>query len=102
MDRHDLWKNVDSYKRKIFLKNEIKKQALKSIKKNHYLPYIYRNKAAFYLSNLPKIATISYLNNRCYVSGRSQSVDRKTRTSRFVFRSKIYASDLPGFRRASW
>ena len=101
MDRHDLWRNVDIYKRKIFLKNEIKKSLLKSIKKNKYLSYMQRNKAAFYLANLPKISTISYVNNRCYLSGRSQAVDRKTRSSRFTFRSETYKSHLPGFRRAS-
>jgi len=101
MDRHELWQNVDNYKRKMFVKNEIKKQLLKSIKKNKYMTYMQRTRASFYLSNLPKIATITYVNNRCTVSGRSQSVDRKTRTSRFVFRQSMYKSDLPGFGRAS-
>ena len=101
MDRHELWKNVDTYKRKIFLKNEIKKQLLKALKKNRYLSYMHRYKASYYLSNLPKIATVSYLNNRCYVSGRSQSIDRKTTTSRFIFRTQVYKSNFPGFRRSS-
>lgn len=102
MDRHNLWKNVDNFKRKLFLKNEIKKQLLKSIKKNKYLSYLQRTKASFYISNLPRTATLTYATNRCYVSGRSQSVDRKTRLSRFKFRNHAYASDLPGLKRASW
>lgn len=102
MDRHSLWKNIDNYKRKLFLKNEIKKKLLKAIKKNKYMTYAQRYKASFYLSNFPKIATITYSNNRCFISGRSQAVDRKTTTSRFEFRQFIYKSNLPGFRRASW
>ena len=86
----------------MFVKNEIKKQLLKSIKKNKYMTYMQRARASFYLSNLPKIATITYVNSRCASGGRSQSVDRKTRTSRFVFRQNMYKSDLPGFSRASW
>ena len=101
MDRHELWKSIDLYKRKLFIRNEIKKQLLKSIKKNKYATYLQRNRAAFYLSNLPTTANLSVTNNRCFITGRSQSVDRKTRTSRFVFRSKAYRSDLPGFSRAS-
>ena len=85
----------------MYVKNEIKKQLLRSAKKNKYLTYLQRSRAAFHMSNLPKISTITYVNNRCSVSGRSQSVDRKTRTSRFVFRENMYKSDLPGFRRAS-
>jgi ribosomal protein S14 len=101
MDRHELWKSVDLYKRKLFIRNEIKKQLLKSIKKNKYATYLQRSRASFYLSNLPLTANLSVINNRCFVTGRSQSVDRKTRTSRFVFRNKVYQSDLPGFSRAS-
>ena len=26
MDRHELWKSIDLYKRKLFIRNEIKKQ----------------------------------------------------------------------------
>ncbi len=66
------------------------------------MTYSQRYKASFYLSNFPKIATITYSNNRCFLSGRSQSVDRITSTSRFEFRQNIYKSYLPGFRRASW
>lgn len=101
MDRHNLWKSVDNFKRKVFLKNEIKKSFLKSIKKNKYMSYLQRSKASFYLSSLPKTSTITYRNNRCYVTGRSQSVDKKTNMSRFEFRKRTYSSDLPGFKRAS-
>ena len=66
------------------------------------MTYAQRYRASFYLSNFPKISTISYVNNRSFITGRSQAVDRKTTTSRFEFRQIIYKSDLPGFRRASW
>lgn len=102
MDRHNLWISIDNYKRKLYLKNEIKKKILKSIKKNKYMTYIQRYKASFYLSNLPKTATLTYVNNRCYITGRSQSVDIKTKMSRFEFRKQVYSSYLPGYKRASW
>lgn len=101
MSRHDLWCSIDHFKRKMFLKNELKKQLLKAAKRNKYMSYVQRNKAAFHLSNLPKVASKTVINNRCVISGRSQSVDKKTRLSRFVFREKTYKSHLPGFRRAS-
>ena len=101
MSRHDLWRNMDHFKRKIFLKNELKKHLLRAVRFNRYMSYIQRNKAAFHLSNLPKISSKTVINNRCFVSGRSQAVDQKTRLSRFVFRQKTYRSHLPGFKRAS-
>jgi ribosomal protein S14 len=101
MDRHNLWISVDSYKRKIFLKNEIKKKLLKALIKSRYMTYIQRSKASFHITHLPKISSRTFTNNRCFVSGRSQAVDRKTRTSRFVFRKSAYDSHLPGLGRAS-
>ena len=65
------------------------------------MSYIQRYKASFYLSNLPKTSTLTYVNNRCYITGRSQSVDIKTKMSRFEFRKQIYSSYLPGYKRAS-
>jgi ribosomal protein S14 len=40
--------------------------------------------------------------NRCYVSGRSWGVNKRTSTSRFVLRKKVYESLIPGCRRSSW
>jgi len=102
MSRHDLWLMVDNYKRKVFLKNELKKKILKSIKVNKNTPYLRRYKAAYYLSNTPKFAGRSALVNRCVISARSFSVKKSTNYSRFVFRSEVAKSSIPGCRRASW
>ena len=93
---------MDNYKRKIFLKNESKKILLKSIKKNKNVTYTKRHLSSFYISNLVRFSGQNYNVNRCVVSGRAWSVNRKTFTSRFVFRNKAYASLIPGCKRASW
>lgn len=93
---------MDHYKRKVFLKNEVKKILLKSIKKNKNVNYTKRHLASFYMSNLTRFTGKNLNVNRCVVSGRSWGVNRKTLTSRFVFRKKAYNSLIPGCKRASW
>ena len=102
MDRHDLWMAVDNYKRGVFLRNEIKKKILKSIKLNKNTPYIRRYKAAYHLSNLPRVSNRAVLVTRCVVSSRVFSVKRVTGYSRFVFRTETLKANIPGCRRASW
>jgi len=62
---------MDKLKRVFFLKNQIKRVLLKSIKLNKNLSYLRRYQAHYYLSNLPKISNITKLTNRCSFSGRS-------------------------------
>jgi hypothetical protein len=62
---------MDEYKRRIFLKNEVKKTMLRSIKRNKNATYSQRNLAAFYSSNLIRFSNQNMQINRCYVSGRS-------------------------------
>jgi ribosomal protein S14 len=88
-------------KRNFFLKNEIKKILLKSLKKNQAVTLPRRYLAAYYLTTLPKISTSSVPVNRCSFSGRSWGTNRLTNTSRFIFRTKAYNAQLPGCRRAS-
>ena len=102
MDRHKLWKSMDNYKRKFFLKNEFKKKILKSFVKSKCISQEKRYRAAFYLSTLPRISSITILRNRCVISGRVWSVNSKTRYSRFILRSESYKSNIPGLKRASW
>jgi len=102
MDRQTLWNSVDSYKRKIFLKNEIKRIVLKSISFNKYTSYSRRYLAKYFISTLPRFASITVVNNRCVYSGRSWGVNKKTGMSRFVHRNKVYSSDIPGCKKASW
>lgn len=102
MDRHNLWVSVDNYKRKAYLKYEIKKILLVSYKKSKKINYMTRYRAAFHLSMIPRSLSKTRLSNRCVFSGRVWSVNRKTNYSRFVFRDEAYKSNIPGFRRASW
>ena len=102
MDRHSLWISVDNYKRKNFIKYELKKILLSSNVKSKKTNYINRYKSLFYLSSIPKYSTKTKLNNRCVISGRVWAVNRKTSYSRFYFRDASYKSNIPGFRRASW
>lgn len=102
MDRHSLWKNIDNIKRSLFLKNEIKQCLFKSIKKNKFLPYSKRYQAQYYQSAFHKNSSINKIRNRCIISGRVWSVNRKTRYGRFTLRFESYKSTLPGFQRASW
>jgi hypothetical protein len=62
---------MDDYKRKIFLKNEVKKIILRSIKRNKNATYTQRNLASFYTSNLVRFTNQNVQVNRCYVSGRA-------------------------------
>jgi len=57
-------------KRKLFIKNEIKKQFLTSIKSSRIVPFNRRYQAAYYLSKLPKLSSITQVRNRCVLSGR--------------------------------
>lgn len=102
MDRHEAWKAMDNFKREFFLKNEIKRVLLKSIKKNTKTTYARRYLATYYLSTLPRVSSGTLTNNRCVVSGRVWSVNKHTQFSRFVFRKKMYQADIPGCKRASW
>jgi hypothetical protein len=58
-------------KRNFFLKNEIKKSVLKSLKKNQTIILSRRYLASYYLSKLPRVSTSSIPTNRCLFSGRS-------------------------------
>jgi len=102
MDRHNLWLNIDLYKRKSYLNYEVKKIILSSVRNSKKASYIQRYKSSFYLTLLPRISSKNQINNRCVFSGRNRGVSRKTNYSRFYARSEIYEGSIPGFRRSSW
>lgn len=70
MDRHDLWVSVDKYKRKLFLKHEIKKTLLIALKKSKKVNYLNRYRSSFYLSLSPQLSSRIQLRNRCVFTGR--------------------------------
>lgn len=102
MSRHLLWKNVDNFKRKQFLKFEIKQLLLNSVKKNNYTSFNIRYRASFLQSKMFKNKSQNKVNNLCIISGRVKSVFKKTQYGRFVLRDRLYKAELPGFKRASW
>jgi small subunit ribosomal protein S14 len=102
MYRELQWKMTDNLKRKLFLKFELKKIILKSIMQSPYLPWTHRYLALYNKSKLIRLSSITQQKNKCVKTGRVWSTVKKTRYSRFVFRTESYQGNLPGFQRASW
>jgi hypothetical protein len=61
---------LDNYKRKFFLKYEIKKVLLNSLIKNTFLPRSYRYLALYGRSKLPRISAIVQQKDKCVKTGR--------------------------------
>lgn len=102
MTRQEQLKLLDNLRRKTFIKYEIKKKILYSIIKNSSLQNIYRYYAYFNFVKISRYSLITKQKNRCTETGRSWSVEKSTKYSRFVFRDKSNTGNLPGFKRASW
>ena len=92
---------LDLFRRKAFVKFELRKILLKSNVKLQTQPLVQKYNIQFRLVTLPTIASRNKLQNRCLTSGRNKNVIRRIRSSRFVFRQKAHFAYLPGCRRAS-
>jgi ribosomal protein S14 len=101
MHRHRLYIYNDNMKRHLFLKTELKRALLRSIKKSQVIPLSRRYQASFYLTTLPHISSPTLYNNRCAFSGRNLAVNKQTQYSRFILRDEMVKSNIPGCRRAS-
>jgi len=102
MIRENKWKLVDNFRRKLFLKNELKKIILKSIIKNKTLPLSYRYLALYNKNKLIRLSSITQQKNKCIETGRIWSTVKRTNYSRFFFRTESNNVNLPVFKRASW
>jgi len=102
MIRENRWKFVDIYRRKLFLKNELKKLILKSLIKNNNLPIIYRYFALYNKSKLLRFSSITQQKNKCVETGRIWTTVKNVNYSRFYFRTESNCGNIPGFKRASW
>lgn len=100
--REEQWKLLDNYRRKMYVKYEMKNKLFKSIIRNKSLPISYRYYATFQKSLVPKSSSIVKQVNRCVQSGRQWNILKKVKLSRFVFRFQSYDGILPGVRRSSW
>lgn len=90
---------MDTYKRKLFLINEIKRLLMLYLIKNKNNNYV-RMLFLFFKTNYIKvISTKTRINYRCIVSGRNYGVFNKLNYSRFVFRNNLKLSFLPGFQK---
>jgi small subunit ribosomal protein S14 len=102
MIREQRWKMLDNFRRKLFLKNELKKIIIKSLIKNNNLPIIYRYFVLYNKSKLIRFGSITKQKNKCVQTGRTWSTIKNVNYSRFLFRTESNKGNLPGFRRASW
>jgi ribosomal protein S14 len=93
---------MDKYKRSLFLKKEVKRLILKSVKLNKNTFFYRRYLSLFLLAKLPRFSSKTFKRNRCIISARGHGNTTKTGCNRFIIRTKAYNSELPGFRRASW
>lgn len=102
MTRQQQWIKLDQYRRRQFLKSELKKKILKSIIKNTYITNSVRYFAFYNYTLMTRSSSVTQTRNRCVVSGRKWMIIQKTRYSRFVFRKESYMGNLPGLSRGSW
>lgn len=101
---HFLNKKVkyDIIYRKFFWKLEIFKLFLIALSKNFYIHKQFR----FYILNLKqaliKYSSISFIKNRCLITGNSRSVFRKFKLSRWELKKMGLHGELPGLKKGSW
>lgn len=90
---------LENYKRKMFLKYELKQLILKVLYKNK----IFLNKnyllILFYKSITKKNKLKIKLSYRCIISGRNFNIMKKTALSRFIFRRYLKLGFLPGYQK---
>lgn len=70
MIRENRWKMIDNFRRKLFLKHELKRILVHSMVKNTKLPITYRYYAQFNKSKLLRFSSITQQKNKCVKSGR--------------------------------
>ena len=101
MNRQQLWKDLDNFKRVIYIKYELKKLVLLSVEKNKHTLYEVNIYTKYKLLELPNIQLQIKQNNRCVQSGRYFSVTKYLRLSRFFFRYNIRKHLLLGWKRTN-
>jgi len=102
LDRQTSWAIFDKFKRRLVIKNEVKRRLLKSLTNSKNLPLTYRQYAYYQKSLLIRFSSLTQSRNRCVVSGRKWNVLSKVKYSRFVLRSEASQGNVPGFQRSSF
>lgn len=92
----------DILRRNLFNKLELKKLYYKFIlnQKKDFLGN--NNNIQKKLTKLSKNASKVRIKNRCIITGRSKSVYKDFRLSRFMFRELALSGRLPGVKKSSW
>lgn len=93
---------MDLLKRRFYIKFELKKTFYKSLIFNKNIKIILRLYALYKLSHLQRYTSVTKINNRCVISGRSYNILSKFKYSRFVLRSETNQGNTVGFSRISW
>ena len=71
MTRHEQWKFLDKLRRRLFVKQELRRVLLRSITRSKVTPLAQRYSAQFSLVHIPRQSSRNKLQNRCVVSGRN-------------------------------
>ena len=93
---------MDHLKRKLYVSFELKILLLRSIITNNYILPIIRFYALFKLSLLPKFKLITRQKNRCIFLGRSYSILRKFKLSRWELKKKASFGLISNVIKGSW
>lgn len=90
------------FKKKKFIKYEIKKIILKSIIQNKNIKPIYRANALYKLSKIDRRTTISKHINICLKSGRNKGTYKLTNFSRHYMRKLFCKNNLQNLKISKW
>lgn len=87
-------------KRKIYLKNELKKKILKSIVQNQNIKPLTKQYASY---NLVKMSVLSYkIKNTCLLTGRNSAVSNNFFLSRHSLKKLANVNKLQNIKIKSW
>jgi small subunit ribosomal protein S14 len=90
---------LDNRKRKLFKKNEIKRICLKiGLRLNNKFTL----KSIVELGDLNRNSSLSKIQTRCFLTGRSKAVYRKFGVSRIKLREMILSGVQTGVKKSSW
>ena len=95
---------VENNKRRMRLAKKFagRRTRLKAIANDVKLTMEERFEARLKLSELPRNSAINRVRNRCEITGRPRSVNRKTRMSRIALRELGSKGLVPGLVKSSW
>ncbi|CAL1702251.1 unnamed protein product [Somion occarium] len=82
--------------------NEIARRAYLYVARNASLPASVRYQAQLQLNTFGRYTRPTTVKNRCAESGKGRGIMSEFALSRFQFRLKARAGELPGVHKASW